>query len=1150
MLFHQVSAKLWPNIESTLTDLRFINAKCAAGMTFELVKDYSLALDALPEAFDGKQNEKVRLAQAVQYTQSLISFAKGDSRLPKPIPTIKPWDDKQIEKYIQKITRDPTRLNRIMAFAQFVTAESYSLAKFSHLPGFCFQQAYNSASTGLVAESAQKIIEGETHSILLLNAPNQRPTYHPHPALLRTLEGHGSRGASSVRMMQGGKRAISSGFDRTLRIWDLETGECTRVLEGHTSWIEDMQVTPDGKWAVSGGDDSLLWIWDLERGECLKVLDGHTKRINGVAISADGRRVVSGTGGEKACLMVWDVPSGTCTRVIDGYSGEGLRITPDGRIAVVPSIRKWDLETGTCLLKGQGKWMYCVDITPDGKTAISGGADGELQVWNLENGRCLKKINADSRWISAISITPDGKLAVAGGGEMTLRLWDLKSGKCIRALEGHTGAINSLDISPNGSRVISASEDQTLRLWDLERGESVHFEVDIKNWIKKVDLSVDGKFTISNSSNNYLRIWDADNGKMLGQMEKNHIMALLPDSIQAVSGGEKQLHLLDVPEVKPVKTYGTTTRVDHNLLSVAAPDGKRLYLAGSLNFVGGVDLENGTSIDFKHHSGSGTKGICLMKDGKHAIWSGSSDICIWDLETGKSIKTLQEGYQSIFGMSATPDGRKAISGGFEKILYVWDVIAGNILCKLTGHTDTIWSVGITPDGIWGISGSSDGTVRVWDTVLAKCVRILEGHTDKINSVAISDDGRIAVSAGDDRLVLVWDIISGKCMHRHVGHSEPPNVVCISRNGEFAVSGGRDCAIFVWNLKNGRCIRKLGGHTGYVNCLALTADGKILVSGSADKTIKVWDLARGECIRTLQGHSEVVTDVSITPEGRKAISCSYEEFLQWDLEKGICTGSVEHTSHDNYCFDVTPDGKRPISGGYRGYCIWDVDTRDWIKTYRVGRQFHALKVSPDGRQLVTGDYDTSVGVWNIRNGNRLLELKGHTDRIESVSLSKDGKTIISGSWDKSILVWDMHSGKCVAAYQALSSVTALSEIHSNGKFAFGTETGEVITVLPRNFPWGIPWVTAVRRWQNISGVNNGNWDDRITTLCPTCRERFTVDDEILQTIKKINQEHMDPTDQSPCFSLPDHAWEDERLRSNCPKCAHKIKFNPFIVDNLK
>jgi WD40 repeat protein len=85
---------------------------------------------------------------------------------------------------------------------------------------------------------------------------------------LRVLEGH-TDNVSSVQVTPDGQRAISASWDKTFRAWDLATGKCLSVLEGHTSWSHSMKVTPDGLRAVSAGHDRTLRVWDLESGQCL-----------------------------------------------------------------------------------------------------------------------------------------------------------------------------------------------------------------------------------------------------------------------------------------------------------------------------------------------------------------------------------------------------------------------------------------------------------------------------------------------------------------------------------------------------------------------------------------------------------------------------------------------------------------------------------------------------------------------------------------------------------------------------------------------------------------------------------------------------------------------------------------------------------------
>jgi WD40 repeat protein len=79
-----------------------------------------------------------------------------------------------------------------------------------------------------------------------------------------------------------GHRAISGSFDRTLRVWDLESGQMLHTLEGHGGWVIAVAVTPDGRRAVSGSVDRTLRLWDLEGGKTIRALEGHTSVVMAV----------------------------------------------------------------------------------------------------------------------------------------------------------------------------------------------------------------------------------------------------------------------------------------------------------------------------------------------------------------------------------------------------------------------------------------------------------------------------------------------------------------------------------------------------------------------------------------------------------------------------------------------------------------------------------------------------------------------------------------------------------------------------------------------------------------------------------------------------------------------------------------------------
>ena len=80
-----------------------------------------------------------------------------------------------------------------------------------------------------------------------------------------------------------GKRAVSASEDKTLKVWDLETGRALCTLEGHSAYVDGVAVTGDGKRAVSASGDKTLKVWDLETGRALRTLEGHAASVYGVA---------------------------------------------------------------------------------------------------------------------------------------------------------------------------------------------------------------------------------------------------------------------------------------------------------------------------------------------------------------------------------------------------------------------------------------------------------------------------------------------------------------------------------------------------------------------------------------------------------------------------------------------------------------------------------------------------------------------------------------------------------------------------------------------------------------------------------------------------------------------------------------------------
>jgi WD40 repeat protein len=158
--------------------------------------------------------------------------------------------------------------------------------------------------------------------------PMSRSLTEPGGPLIRTLQGHTDR-VYAVAVTPDGRRAVSASGDRTLRLWDLESGQRIRTLEGHTGSVNAVAVTLDGWRAVSASSDRTLRLWDLESGQTLHAVQGHTGQVWAVAVTPDGRRAVSAS--EDQTLRLWDLESAKEIAAFTGESGmRSCAFTPDG----------------------------------------------------------------------------------------------------------------------------------------------------------------------------------------------------------------------------------------------------------------------------------------------------------------------------------------------------------------------------------------------------------------------------------------------------------------------------------------------------------------------------------------------------------------------------------------------------------------------------------------------------------------------------------------------------------------------------------------------------------------------------------------------------------------------------------------------------
>lgn len=440
--------------------------------------------------------------------------------------------------------------------------------------------------------------------------------------------------------------------------------------------------------------------------------------------------------------------------------------------------------------------------------------------------------------------------------------------------------------------------------------------------------------------------------------------------------------------------------------------------------------------------------VCITPDGKRAV-SGSWDrTCIlWDMQSGEAIHTLRGHTGSVSSVSITPDGTKAISGSSDGYCILWDLKRGESIGLLQGHTETVNSVSLTPDGKWAISGSWDKTCILWNLQSGEAIHTLRGHSGSVTSVCITPEGKKAISGSGDKTCILWDLESGEALQTLKGHTNGVTSVCITPDRKRAISGSVDFSCIVWDLVNAKAIHSLKGHSDVVSSVCITPDGKKAISGSKDKTCILWDTDSGESINALKGHTDWVNAVSITPDGKRGISGSWDNTcILWDLEGGEAIPALKGHNGAVNSICLTPDGKKALSGSKDTTCILsDLESGEIVQTFKGHKgSVSAVSISADGKTALSGSVDETCILWDMESGEAIRTHKSHNGAVSSVCITPDGKKALSGSKTGACTLWDMESGETIHSLDGHTGTVSSICISSDGKHALsGSADGSCI-----------------------------------------------------------------------------------------------------------
>ncbi len=468
-------------------------------------------------------------------------------------------------------------------------------------------------------------------------------------------------------------------------------------------------ISPDGSLIATikeaksdAGSKSSLVYWDAATGKQLSSQDPIIGGVTEIQFTPSGKGLVL-VGESYVALRaiegneLWRRPTEGQQHYIAGLSRDRLVLLSDKTEPRELHARVVDIANGLMV----GRWIVpgsavgAAAISPDGQRIVL--ASGErMHVFGFPKGAEISKPLGHSSGISTTNLTPDGRFVVtADGVDKEAIVWDVANGRMIRRLQGHEQACRAAGFSDDGKVISTSADDGTVRIWEAATGRQLFKLGDFEQPVGwSLPLPNSRKVALIGAAGGQITIYDYARSQQIGELKLDQPIA--PGMVYCAGDGRL---LAAFPCEDPNKSDSAHKVIGLDLWNVEArrmirhfdgfqsssffcaisADMRTLCTYGSDGMVRLWEVASGKlRMAFRvraeiEEPGDATQPIDFSIDGRTIACADGARLDLWDLPTGARFASINGHEQPITTVDFTPDGRRLLTGSDDTTLLGWDM---------------------------------------------------------------------------------------------------------------------------------------------------------------------------------------------------------------------------------------------------------------------------------------------------------------------------------------------------------------------------------------------------------------------------------------------------------------------------------------------